>query len=207
MDNQTYLDQISASNRPAKKAGGISNFLSSILGKVIIGGVVAFIAIMILGNILSGNKGSLKDRTIKLSLHLSNVSTVIDTYRPFVKSSDLRSASVTLSTILAATSSAVTNNLNSEEKFDPKKVDKKITEEEENLRVELDTELFEAKINGLLDRTYARKIAYEISIIMSREADIIKSTKDDTLKTELTNSYNNLDTLYDSFDSFSEAKK
>ena len=65
--------------------------------------------------------------------------------------------------------------------------------------------MFEAKINGILDRIYAHKMAYEISLITTREAQIMKSINNDTLNEILTTSYNSLETLYDKFNNFSEA--
>ena len=70
---------------------------------------------------------------------------------------------------------------------------------------ELNTELFEAKINGILDRIYAHKMAYEISIMLSEENRIYNSTSDSALKDLIGTSHNSLEQLYDKFNSFSEA--
>ena len=70
----------------------------------------------------------------------------------------------------------------------------------------LSEELFEAKINGILDRIYAHKMAYEISLITARESQIIKSVNNDVLKEALVKSYDSLGVLYDKFNDFSETK-
>ena len=67
-------------------------------------------------------------------------------------------------------------------------------------------ELFEAKINGLLDRVFAHKMALEIFSVMSDEAGIINASSDEALKNLLTTSYDSLNNLYTQFNDFSETK-
>ena len=80
-----------------------------------------------------------------------------------------------------------------------------MAEEETTAKDGLEAELFEAKINGILDRIYTHKMAYEISLITNREAQIMKSINNETLNEILTTSYDSLETLYDKFNDFSEA--
>lgn len=204
MDNQAYLDQISATTRPAKKSP--SNFLSSLTFKIIIGVGIAFIIMAIIGAILSGINGNTKSNSISLKLHFDNLSKTISTYQPSLKSSTLRSYSASLSSIISSTNRDLTTYITETYEYKDSSVDEKLLSTEAALSDELNQELFNAKINGLLDRTYARKMAYEISIITSREASLIKSLKDDTIKSSLTSSHNSLATLYDDFNNFSETK-
>ena len=90
--------------------------------------------------------------------------------------------------------------------YKEKDIKKEIIEKEATAKQELATELFEAKINGILDRIYANKMAYEISIITTNESQLIKSTNDETLKDALNESYDSLETLYSKFNDFSETK-
>lgn len=204
MDNQAYLDQISATTRPAKKSP--SNFLSSLAFKIIIGVGIAFIIMAIIGAVLSGINGNTKSNSISLKLHFDNLSKTISTYQPSLKSSTLRSYSASLSSIISSTNRDLTTYITEAYEYKDNSVDKKLLSTEAALYDELNQELFNAKINGLLDRTYARKMAYEISIVTSREASLIKSLKDDTIKSSLTSSHNSLATLYDDFNNFSETK-
>lgn len=206
MEGQEYLDQISASVRPEKKKKDSSGFFRSIILKVIIGGVVAFIAIFILGSLLSGSSKAVKEKSIALKLHIDNISTIISNYQPLVKSSNLRSSSASLSSILANTSKELTERLTEKYDYKDKSVDAKTKSSEEKLLNELNEELTSAKITGNLDRVYAHKMAYEISIITMRETEIMNSTNDSTLKDLLTSSYRSLDNLYNSFNNFSETK-
>lgn len=131
---------------------------------------------------------------------------VIKEYQPKLKSSDLRSLSASLDTILSTTETTIDEYIDANIKFEKGKTHPKLEEIEATHNEELTDDLFTAKINGLLDRTYAHKITYEITLIMNDEAKIINKAKDDYIKTQLTNSYNSLSTLYESFNTYSEAK-
>ena len=88
----------------------------------------------------------------------------------------------------------------------PKDVNKKVTEKASADNEALEDELFKAKINGVLDRVFANKMAYEISLFMAEEDNLYKITKDDSLKEALDKSRNSLENLYDAFDNFSETQ-
>lgn len=66
--------------------------------------------------------------------------------------------------------------------------------------------LFNAKINGILDRIYAHQVAYEISMILNEESKLYNKTSNDDLKNILSTSYSSLENLYSGFNDFSEAK-
>ena len=209
MDGQQYLNQISKASKPVKKVGGkkgISNILSSkffIIGAVAIG---LLVIIIIIGAILGGNKDNTKTLSYDLKLHLDNTSEVIQEYQQNVKSSILRSNSASLSGVLANTSRDLTDYLVNKYKFKDKDISKKIVEEATLTKDELTNELFEAKINGILDRIYAHKMAYEISLLTAEEAKLIKASQDDALTELLTTSHESLSNLYDKFNDFSETK-
>lgn len=204
MDRQEYLSSISKDTRPQAKQK--TNFLSSPFFKVILIGIGALILVGILSGIFSNLKSSEQTKSISLKLHIDNVVTNINTYQPAIKSSTLRSYSASLSTVLSDTSQKLTTYLTDKYEFKDKNVDEKLKAEEDKLSAALDAELFEGKINALLDRTYARKMAYEISIITNRESEIYKSTKYSDLKEILKSSHDSLSNLYDKFNNFSETK-
>lgn len=203
MDNQAYLNQISASTRPEKKS---NSFLSSTIFKVIIGGVAAFILIIILGAVINGGKTDNKTKCISLYFYTGNLTNIIDTYQSSIKSSTLRGSSASLKSLVSSVNSEINNYLVAKYEFKEKNADEKLVANETALYEELNNDLFEAKINGLLDRTYARKMAYEISILQTRESEIYKSISDETLKQVLSSSYDSLENIFESFDSFSETK-
>lgn len=204
MDGQEYLNQISASNKPVKQPSKLSGLLSSKFFLVGIVGVVLLIVIVILGAILSSGKGSEQDLSYALKLHIENTSAVIQEYQPSVKSSELRSYSASLNSILVDTDNGLTEYLSQKYNIKDKDIKANIVEEADLEKDGLTADLFEAKINGVLDRIYAHKMAYEISLITTEEASLINATKDENYKEILSNSYNSLTTLYDKFNNFSE---
>jgi hypothetical protein len=202
MDRQEYLNQISTTNQPTKSPK--SGIFASKFFWVGVIGVAAFILIMIIGSALGGGGTSAKDKLYALILHINNTSELIGEYQSNVKSSELRSHSASLSSILANTNKGLNDYATSKYNFKEKDIPKKITEEETTAKDELQSELFEAKINGILDRVYAHKMAYEISLITTRESQLLKSANNDDLKEALTTSYNSLNNLYSKFNDFSE---
>ena len=205
MDNQEYLKQISSTVRPEKKKP--ASFLSSIFFKVIVGGVAAIVIVIIAGSAITGSKASVKERAITLQFHLENTLSVVSNYQPSVKSSDLRSSSASLSSVLSNTSRDLTEYL--KEKYSYKgntAEDKKLREKAEEGKEELENDLFEAKINGTLDRIFAHKMAFEISLITADEKSIYNAVKSEELKSIMSTSYDSLNNLYDKFNEFSETK-
>ena len=203
MDKQEYLNKISATSAPAKKP---STLTSSVFFKVGIFGIAAIILVAIFGALLSSVQGREKTRATALKLHLDNLSETISDYQPSVKSSTLRSHSASLSSIISNTNRDLTGFVTEKYNFKAKNVSKNLLADETALSDALNNELFEAKINGLLDRVYARKMAYEISYLTAHESELIKSTKNSALKDFLTTSHNSLSNLYDKFNDFSETK-
>lgn len=208
MNGQEYLDQISAGNRQVVPKGSSNQFLGSKLFWAGIVAVVIFFLLAIIGSILKANSGGEKRKSLEALAHIVSTSEVITEYQSNIKSSDLRSSSASLYGVLSNTSSDLTNYLT--EKYtikDPiKSLDKNTQEQTEAAKEELSDELFKAKINGMLDRVYANKMAYEISIIKTQENDLYDIAKDDTLKELLDRSYSSLENLYDKFNDFSESK-
>ncbi|MDO4611917.1 MAG: hypothetical protein Q4B29_00420 [Candidatus Saccharibacteria bacterium] len=202
MENLDYLNQISGDVRPTKS--GKPGFMSSPFFKLGVGGLIALILILILGAILNAGSGGVKEQSFWLELRLSNTLEVVSTYQANVKSSDLRSSSASLYGILSNTERELNEYLAKKYNYTEKSVDKKMVEEATLEKDGLSSELFEAKINGNLDRIYAHKMAYEISLISSKESSIYGSTKDEELKGILETSFNSLNNLYEKFNSFSE---
>ncbi len=206
MDGQQYLNQISQTNRPVKQSGGgLNKILTSKIFIVVAIGLVLLILIMILGAVIGGGKKSVKELGYELTLHLDNTVAVIKEYQPNVKSSRLRANSASLDGVLSNTKSQVNTVLMDELGFNKKK-DASDTAEEEAIAVgeELKNELFEAKINGILDRVYAHKMAYEISLFLAEEEQILENTSNENLINAINTSHESLTNLYDKFNNFSE---
>ena len=206
MDGQEYLNQISAKTQPKtnKNRGGIIGSKFFLIGAI---GIGVLFLILIVGIALTGTGDGAKNKVFRLLAHLDNTTSMVAEYQPNIRSSELRSNSASLYSVLSNTSSEVLEYAT--EKYNIKAikdVSKNIPEQAKTEQDALNEELFKAKINGILDRVYANKMAYEISIIKTQENDLRDTTKDDILKEALDKSYNSLENLYDKFNNFSEAR-
>ncbi len=189
-------------NRPAKKSK--MDFLKNkfvLVGIILVAGIIVM---AIVGAVLGGGKGGMREQATALQLRLESMSSTISSYQGLVKSSILRSDSTSLSGILSNTDRDLSNYLS--EKYKDKKDFKKLEEDEAAHNEALEAELFEARINGILDRIYAHKITYEISLLMSMESKLYDATGDDALKDILNTSYDSLTVIYEKFENYSEAK-
>ena len=145
MDKQEYLNEISASTRPASTKNS-QKFLSSKLFWVGIIGVLLLIVIIIIGSLISGSSTSTKDQVFSLIIHLDNTTDLIEEYQPSVKSSDLRSHSASLNGVLSNTSSSLTTYATEKYNYKLKEVNKSIVEEETSYKDTLNSDFFNAKI-------------------------------------------------------------
>jgi hypothetical protein len=90
--------------------------------------------------------------------------------------------------------------------YKPGKEDPKLINTADLEQDALDSSLSDAKINGVLDKVYANKMAYEISLIATMEANLYNSTNNEALMDVLSTSYDSLNNLYASFNDFSSTK-
>ena len=204
MDGQEYLNQISASNRPVGQTK-TNKILASKFFWVGAIGLVALIIILIIGSLIGGGKDSAKNKLYALKLNINNTSSVVQDYQKLIKSSDLRSTSASLVSVLSNTDSELTNYLTAKYNFTDNSIPENVVTEANTAKDALEADLFEARINGILDRVYTHKMVYEVAMLLNKEAAIINSSKDTELIELLTKSYNSLENLYNSFNDFSEA--
>lgn len=209
MNNKDYLNQIASEARPlTKKAPGFFGSALNLSMKQlkIIGLVVAAIfLVFIIGLIAtSGNKNSDRDYVDKAYLRTKNLSTTIDDYRTYIRSSALRSMAMSLRSVLSETNYTLSTSLTND--FGAKSVDKpekeSIGEDEAAFIAETNEILENARLNAILDRAFVREFTYQISLLISLETDIINHTKKETLINGLTSSLSNLETLHEQFDNF-----
>lgn len=205
MDGQEYLNKISASNRPAKKSklGGLLSSKMVMWGAV---AVVGLVIIIVIGALIGGNKKDVKSLGAALMLHTNNTAGIISDYQNNIKSSELRASAASLHQVLTVTNKDLSDYMSQKYSLQTKNISKDISAQANTEKDGLNSELFEAKINGNLDRIFAHKMAYEISLVGAEESRIIKATGDKNLKELLEKNYSSLENLYDKFNDFSEAK-
>ena len=207
MDSQDYLDQISQSNRPTGPSG-IMKIISSKYFKWGMAALALLIIIMIVGSML-GRGVTMREKCRDLKLRLEETEKVMEEYQQYIKSSSLRSLSASLRGVYANTATQLNNFMISAYGSGSESESKKDAAAAEtaafNAEVLAD-ELFGAKINGLLDRTFAHKMALEIYSVASDEKGIVNSTNEAELKNILSSSYDSLNNLYTQFNEFSETR-
>lgn len=208
MNNKEYLEQISTQTRQAKRPATKSFFGLDIPPKLlafIIGGVVAAILIIIIGSIAgSGSNNSERDLTDRIYQRANNLSTVISDFSKRIKSSELRSMSTSLNAVLTETTYSLTTILESDFGSDnaEKPAKEEIATEEEKRMEILSNDLETGRLKGQLDRVYASDFAYEIAMLLSLESEASAKTDKDSLRSALKTSSDNLEKLYDQFNTF-----
>lgn len=179
MNNLEYLNQISQENRPtsAKKSASMSLII-----KIAVGSLVAFLFIMCLGIVLSAGKTSPTDLTKQLYVRTANLNTALTTYNKSLKSSQLRAIGTSLNGVLTSATASLTGYLASEgdKEADLNPPEKLLTVETETIEA-LDTALNNAKLNGILDRVYANQIQLQVSLLVTFISQLEQRTKDTEL--------------------------
>ena len=207
MNNKEYLEQISAQTRPVKTGKGPFGLeFNAKTIKILIGVAVAALLIIIIGAISGsgGDKNSERDYVDQIYLRSNNLMSAISNYNKRVKSSELRSMGNSLNAVLAELNFNITTIL--KEDFAAKSVGKpdkdKTQTTEDAIAEELNETLENARLNGVLDRTYAREFAYQIGLLESLESETVAKKEKETLINMLTASEENLEQLYDQFNNF-----
>lgn len=175
MNNLEYLNQISKTSRPVK-AGGKNQGFGMII-KIAVIGIVAFAILMIIGVILGNKTNSTSTLGPQIYLRTANLETTINNYNKSLRSSRLRSIGLTLSSTLTA----AINQLDPSFKNSSSK-DKALVTSETEYQSNLDSILTNAKLNGMLDRTYANQMQLQTSLLLSMLDQAINHTKDENLK-------------------------
>lgn len=206
MDNLAYLNQISQSTRPAKPSitNDRSAFVKLII-KIVAGAVLAFIALMIIGNMISSASGKTSDLSRQIYLRSTNLQSTIQTYNKQLKSSRLRSIGSALSGALTNTTNQLSTYLQRDESTkDPLTPKESTVADETALSEELNSSLTNARLNGILDRSYTSQIQLQVSLLMSLGSELLARTNDTELENIITQMNNNLSPILENLTAYSE---
>lgn len=201
MNNLEYLNQISQETRPtaAKKSASMSLII-----KIAVGGLLAFLFIMCLGMALGSGKTTPTDLTKQLYVRTANLNTSLTTYNKSLKSSQLRAIGTSLNGVLTSASASLTNYLSSEgdKDADLNPPEKLLAVETETIE-SLDTALNNAKLNGILDRVYANQIQLQVSLLITFIPQLEQRTKDTDLLDIISQYQSNLTVIEQSLKDYS----
>lgn len=164
MDNKTYLQSIATRpDSPTKKPFTFKNIK---LLKFLILGAFLLITLLIFQNALATLKAKPKNALHKLHLHSQNLSSLLDTYTPQIKSPGLRKINSSLKISLSELQNTTTTYLSSLPKASqkpPASIQKDFTQKHHSLSQALE----DARINDQLDRQFLENIIYQTSFLSS----------------------------------------
>ena len=161
----------------------------------IIGGVILFVIIVFM--MLSSGGKSPNERIQQMVWRMQSVGELADDSYISIKSSELRAANSSLSTILTSSEQEGLALL-------PENIQKQKQPKESKLAsyfTELNTKLEDARLNGDFDTPYAREIAYQIGLIRSEIKSLLPGANA-KLKTYLTELDKNLESVGSEFSRF-----
>ena len=185
MDNLEYLNSITPSSVAAKTSHNFSlKKLFLILGAIFL----AIIAFVIINSALTPDDSSAISDLNSRSTALAEVAS---SYQPSLRSTSLRAASASARTVLSSISSSLTDySEKNPERYDSSS---------------LDSTLEHSKLNGYLDRTFAREFSYELSLLITDLTSLAEKTADPALREFLVSSADSLRVVLPSFENYSEA--
>lgn len=208
MDNLAYLNQISQSTRPAKPKAGSQSNLPVLITKIAAGAILAFIALLVIGNMIGSASGKAIDLSRQIYVRSTNLQSTLKDYDKQLKSSKLRSIGSALSGTLTNTTNQLSTYLKKDESAkSPLEPKESTVAEEAELSSNLNTSLNNAKLNGILDRSYTNQIQLQVSLLMSLGSELLARTKDPELERIVTDMNTSLQTVHDSLAAYSETNQ
>ena len=204
MDNFAYLKEISASNRPVSNTANTPKSpKTAMVVKIVAIGAVLFFLLMAVGALVGSLKGKTDDLLKQLYLRTTNMSTIMEDYNQYLKSSDLRSLGASLAGTLTNATNQLAGAVGVE---DPEAMapDAETMEEETAVLEELNTSLTNARLNGILDRAYANLVGLQVSLIMSMISELEARTDDAELLKVLSTYRGNLEVLHQGFEAYDD---
>lgn len=208
MNDLDYLNSISTTPiAPAQKSLIPEGFTSSPIFKILVG-VAAFIFVMMIGLFIitatAPKEVTLDSELTRINLRSNSLLETIESYNNLVKSSNLRAAGSSLSSVLIELEEETSTSLSELYGITPDKESMMSAEDKEFID-NTDATLEKARLNGLLDRYYASEMAYQIShLIILLDVALSKSPNED-MSTYLESSLASLSQLQETFSKFSES--
>ena len=200
MNDLEYLNQISAKPAPVQPT-----LFDKKTKLILIVAATVLLLVVILAAVAGSSSGSEPTATSELSRLYQRSDTLektLTTYTPSVKSSALRSSAASLSTILAELKSTSNTYFTaSGAKLEDYPLP---TADSKNLTA-MSSALESARLNGILDRTFAHELDYQIRYLIIIEDSTLAKSSDSSLTTFLKSSKASLERLRDTFASFSES--
>lgn len=202
MDNKAYLDQIAVKGKV--KSGPI---FTPVLIKAIAAGAVALITMIIVGAVINSSNSKVTQTYERVYLRITNLSSETSPFKTYldrVKDSGLRAYASALLTSLATTNvtlSGISNNIG----INPSGISKTVQNEESANTADLEASFEDAVLTGTIDRTYAAKVYYQVSMLLTYEAAARAKTTNQQFAELLDQSTNDLTILQEKLKKYNES--
>ena len=210
MDNMAYLQQIAGVDNSVNQKKKNDNPLAKLFNvwTFLILGILAVLVVIVMVIVSALNKVDIKDQELmQRSYWMAHnlVDTTFGEYNEHIKNSDIRNMSASFRGVLNEIILNEKNQLSSEFQFEIDDVDEEtdaILKEEKEKIEKLNETLYEAKINGILDRVYLREMTMQIAYLRAHQSEIVARTKNSTVSDFSQRMVDNLDNLYEQFHNF-----
>lgn len=189
-------------SNPGKK---VNDFLGSKLFRRIMIGLVIFAVVLILAVVCIGMLREMERKPITLSEQLVAKMTttieVLDEYNDELHSTSARSLAASLRESFNATNAELTTFLTNNYGYDVGDAeDTEVWASELEAATALADELEAARLNGILDRTYAREMILLIAEVVGMESEIMERSSETDLDTIMENSTSSLENISNGLD-------
>lgn len=192
-----YLDQIAPATRQ-----------KALPTKFILIGVViaAIIAVFLFIGIALNGRPSTSEQMMKLYARLNTLQTITSTEQKSLKDTQLRTANSSLSLLLTNSIRDIGKTLTTGSS-NGVKVPQTLTASEKAYAQKLTDKFTDAKLNVELDSTYAREMAYQLSLVHTMMKSLYNGASSNSTKMLLQQTSDTLTPLQQTFSDFSGSKE
>lgn len=199
MNGKEYLDQIAVKGKV--KSGGV--IFTPILIKLIAAGLIALIAIITVGIVISNSNAKVTQTYERVYLRIHNLSkndynNPLNKYNSKIRNSDLRSYAETFLSVMTTTDSSL-GGVISAVGVKTDKISKEVSTAESANISNLTNLLLDAAYAGNIDRVYATNVTYQISTLLQYETEALKKSNNQSFTNVISQSKNDLAQLLTQF--------
>lgn len=188
-----YLNQIAT---PIKQKTGPSNFM------LIIFGLVAVAILAIVAMLAFNSRTTPLDRATELYVRMDSLRTIGRDQHNHLRDNGLRTTNTSYQLFLSNAIRDIEEPL-SAAGINKSTLDAELRSQEQSLVNEYKDQFEDARLNVELDRTYAREMTYQLTLLNSMMETIYNETNTEELKSFLEQTNNNLATIAEDFSNFS----
>jgi hypothetical protein len=210
MDNMAYLQQIAApagggTKQPETTGKGFFSKIFNVWTALIFGVVIIFLIIVIVLSTVFSKVDS-KDRDLMTRSYFAAQYLMDGTFRDYadeVKNSDIRNMTASLKGVLneiMLNESSLMLSVYGVEMRDLEESEIALDEKEKNS--DLNLELENGRLNGLLDRTFLREVTMQIAYLISYQSECSARTKNKDIENFSVKAESNLKNIYEQFYNF-----